>query len=274
MKTCPTCGNSYSDELSYCLQDGTVLRGSTTSELADRPTEVYRPEPGGITDLSRVETIVSNEQQIAPPTQGSAKQFHFSAVEPATRMGCALTIGQVATGLIVVIGLGLVGFYYSFRQPELASVDPKYSNNVSTNAAGNPTTTANVAMNASTTPPHASATRTPALSDNSVASPKSPPPKPKPVSKTVPGGLLNGKAISLPEPKYPPIARAARASGVVMVQVLVNEDGSVVSASAVSGHPLLRESAAQAARAARFAPTLRDGQPVKVSGVIQYRFVP
>lgn len=87
------------------------------------------------------------------------------------------------------------------------------------------------------------------------------------------GGILNGKAISLPKPAYPPIARAARASGTVVVQVTVDEDGNVISAHAVSGHPLLQASAVQAARQAKFSPTRLNGQPVKVTGVIQYNFV-
>jgi len=97
-----------------------------------------------------------------------------------------------------------------------------------------------------------------------------PPPKPKTV---VSGGVLNGKAISKPQPAYPPIAKAARASGTVTVQILVDESGRVVSASAVSGHPLLQQAAVSAARQARFSPTLLSGQPVKVSGVITYNFV-
>src|SRR5215208_3783159 len=97
-----------------------------------------------------------------------------------------------------------------------------------------------------------------------------PPPRPKTV---VSGGVLNGKAISKPQPAYPPIAKAARASGTVTVQILVDESGRVVSASAVSGHPLLQQAAVAAARQARFSPTLLSGQPVKVSGVITYNFV-
>ncbi len=106
------------------------------------------------------------------------------------------------------------------------------------------------------------------------APPPPPPPKPKPVPKTVSGGVLNGKATSLPKPAYPPAAKAVRASGAVSVQVLISESGSVISASAVSGHPLLRAAAVSAARGARFSPTLLSGQPVKVSGVITYNFVP
>lgn len=100
------------------------------------------------------------------------------------------------------------------------------------------------------------------------------PPTPKPAPKTVSGGVLNGKATSLPKPAYPPAAKAVRAAGSVSVQVLISESGSVISASAVSGHPLLRGAAEGAARGARFSPTLLSGQPVKVSGVITYNFVP
>jgi periplasmic protein TonB len=101
-----------------------------------------------------------------------------------------------------------------------------------------------------------------------------PPPEAKPAPRApISGGVLNGKAISLPKPAYPPIARAAHASGTVVVQVLIDENGTVVSARAVSGHPLLQAVAVGAARQARFSPTKLSGQPVKVTGVIQYNFV-
>jgi TonB family protein len=91
-------------------------------------------------------------------------------------------------------------------------------------------------------------------------------------AKTISGGVLNGKAIELPGAAYPPAARAVRASGQVSVQVTVDTKGEVVAASAVSGHPLLRAAAVQAARKAKFKPTLLSGQPVKVTGVITYNF--
>jgi len=98
-------------------------------------------------------------------------------------------------------------------------------------------------------------------------------PKPTPPRAPISGGVLNGKAISLPKPAYPPIARAAHASGTVVVQVTIDENGSVIAAHAVSGHPLLQGAAVGAARQARFSPTKLSGQPVKVTGVIQYNFV-
>jgi TonB family protein len=86
------------------------------------------------------------------------------------------------------------------------------------------------------------------------------------------GGVLNGRATSLPIPPYPPIARAAHASGNVTVEVTIDEDGNVVAAKAVSGHPLLQAASVAAARNAKFTPTKMSGQPVKVQGVLTYTF--
>ncbi|HVF31085.1 MAG TPA: energy transducer TonB [Pyrinomonadaceae bacterium] len=91
--------------------------------------------------------------------------------------------------------------------------------------------------------------------------------------KQISGGVLNGQAISLPKPPFPPAARAIGASGAVSVQVLIDEEGNVASATAVSGHPLLRAAAVEAAREAKFAPTRLQGMPVRVSGIITYNFV-
>jgi protein TonB len=114
----------------------------------------------------------------------------------------------------------------------------------------------------------------PGAGGTSDAAPPPPPPVKKAPPKTISGGVLNGKAISLPKPAYPAAARAVRASGAVQVQVLIDETGRVVSASAAGGHPLLQAAAVSAARGARFSPTLLSGQPVKVSGIITYNFVP
>lgn len=91
--------------------------------------------------------------------------------------------------------------------------------------------------------------------------------------KIVTGGVLNGKAVVKPSPVYPPIAKAARAQGTVTVQILVDEEGYVISAAAVSGHPLLQQASVFAARQARFTPTRLQGEPVKVSGVVTYNYV-
>ncbi len=104
--------------------------------------------------------------------------------------------------------------------------------------------------------------------------PPTPKPTEKPVPKIISGGVVNGKATNLVKPPYPAAARAIRVSGAVNIQVTIDESGNVISASAVSGHPLLRAAAVQAARSSKFSPTLLSGQAVKVTGVIVYNFVP
>jgi protein TonB len=84
--------------------------------------------------------------------------------------------------------------------------------------------------------------------------------------------VLNGKALSLPRPTYPDAARSSGASGKVVVEVTIDEEGKVVEARAVSGHPHLLKAAVDAARRARFSPAKLSGEPVKVNGVINYVF--
>ncbi len=93
--------------------------------------------------------------------------------------------------------------------------------------------------------------------------------KPPPM---VTGGVVNGKARNLVKPNYPVPAKNVGAKGEVKVQVVIDEDGNVISATAVSGHPLLKSSAVTAARASKFTPTTLTGQKVKVTGIIVYNF--
>jgi TonB family protein len=86
-------------------------------------------------------------------------------------------------------------------------------------------------------------------------------------SRTVPGGVLNDKAITLPQPPYPPVARAVRASGSVTVNIEVDTKGNVVKAEAATGHPLLKAAAVAAARQAKFKPG-----PAPISGSLVYEF--
>ena len=89
----------------------------------------------------------------------------------------------------------------------------------------------------------------------------------------VSGGVLNGKAISLPKPVYPLAAKCVGAGGTVIVEVTLDESGKVISARALSGHTLLQAPCVAAARQARFSPTLISGRAVKVLGTITYNFV-
>src|SRR5262249_15788796 len=103
--------------------------------------------------------------------------------------------------------------------------------------------------------------------------PPEPPVVKAPTTERVTSKVLTSKAISLPAPAYPPMARQIHVFGPVNVQILVDEVGKVISAQTVSGHPLLISAAKEAALRARFAPTILNGQPVKIQGVITYNFV-
>lgn len=90
--------------------------------------------------------------------------------------------------------------------------------------------------------------------------------------KQISVGVINGKALNLAKPAYPAAARAVGAQGAVNVKVMIDEEGNVISAEAVSGHPLLQAAAVQAAQQSKFNPTLLSGQAVRVTGVIVYNF--
>ena len=257
MKTCPKCGTGYSDDLSFCLEDGTMLPAIPNTGAGFGP-------PGGSPTITNRNAGISSPNAPASPTNVLTpvpKQYKMSLFDPASRMGCIVTFGQVSAVLLLVLGIGVAGLYVTFRgNSELARSEPtaynKSSNEplkVGTNTSNSNTTSGN-------------------YSSNGVI-PMTTPSTNRQIPKTISGGVLNGKAVSLPKPPYPPAARAVRASGSVTVQVLVDESGRVTSATALSGHPLLRAAAAQAAREAIFNPTLLAGKPVKVSGVITYNFV-
>jgi TonB family protein len=101
--------------------------------------------------------------------------------------------------------------------------------------------------------------------------PAAPPVRTGPL-KPISGGILNGKAVSLPAPVYPEIAKRSRVTGLVEVEVVIDITGKVISAKALKGPALLMLAAEQAAKAARFTPTLLSGQPVRITGVITYNF--
>lgn len=85
-------------------------------------------------------------------------------------------------------------------------------------------------------------------------------------------GVLQGNALKKVNPAYSPVAKAAKASGTVQVQITIAEDGRVADASAISGHPLLRDAALDAARQWEFKPVELSGQPVKAQGTLTFNF--
>lgn len=86
-------------------------------------------------------------------------------------------------------------------------------------------------------------------------------------------GILNSRAIDLPKPVYPAAAKKDRISGQVQVKVVLDETGKVVSAEATFGPEELRAAAVEAAKRARFKPTIVGDVPQKVFGIVLYDFV-
>jgi TonB family protein len=91
-------------------------------------------------------------------------------------------------------------------------------------------------------------------------------------TRIIGGAVIAGTKRSIPQPVYPPAARAVRASGAVTVQILIDTNGTVFTAESVDGHPLLRSAARLAACKARFPPALLSGEPVMIAGRISYNF--
>jgi TonB family protein len=73
--------------------------------------------------------------------------------------------------------------------------------------------------------------------------------------------VVGGQVVEKPAPEYPVIAKAAHASGDVVVQLIVDEEGKVIAAKAISGHPLLQAAAVAAERHATFTPGLGEWFP-------------
>lgn len=89
---------------------------------------------------------------------------------------------------------------------------------------------------------------------------------------TINAGILNGMALKLPPPGMPGAAHAVHASGTVKVQVLIDENGKVIRAGILSGNPYLQHESRLAACMAEFSPTLIQGRPMRVNGMITYIF--
>lgn len=98
------------------------------------------------------------------------------------------------------------------------------------------------------------------------------PPPPKREPRRVSEGVLLGNAINRVTPIYPQVARQINHSGSVVVEVVISEDGRVISATAISGSVILREAAETAARKWIFKPTILNGFPVQTRGTLTFVF--
>ena len=86
------------------------------------------------------------------------------------------------------------------------------------------------------------------------------------------GGVINSRAIEMPQPVYPDAAKQKHIRGTVKVDVVIDEKGNVISARATDGPKELREAAVEAAKKARFNPARLHGALIKQTGTLVYKF--
>lgn len=270
----------------FCLDDGSPL-SAVSSPSSSRAPEPTLRMPAPITE--QPPTIRATQPAVnlpGPPPAGTA-QF---AGAGSARRGRGLL--WLAVALIIGFSAIVVAFILTrSRQTDVASVSPPVNSSSPANqSSSSPSADSTVESRrmgesanssqvnrqlAQATPlikstPEAKPNPDKVKTEQPTPSSDAPPAAPRaPISE----GVLNGKATHLVQPPYPAIARAAHASGTVIVQVVIDENGNVISAHATSGHPLLQPAAVNAARGSKFSPTKLSGQPVKVSGVIVYNFV-
>lgn len=276
------------------------------NELTTTEKTLVMPQQTEVLEFKKTaETEIVTEKAVPVPPLTNEQKSVALAAPPPSRLG--LIIGALV-GVLALLATAIGGFLYfnpfsknnevalansnnstGNQSINLSNGNSSISSNLSENSNANsmspsningkatPTTSPN--SNKATPKPTNTPETTPTPKPTATATPATPTPTPPPTPtptrippKVVNRGVLNGKATNLVRPSYPPMAKAVRASGAVTVRVTIDENGNVISASAVNGHALLRASAESAARASKFSPTLIGGQPVKVTGVIIYNF--
>jgi protein TonB len=102
-----------------------------------------------------------------------------------------------------------------------------------------------------------------------VQKPKAPVPRaPVRVSSGVQASRLLREVV----PAYPAIAVQARASGPVMLEAEIDEEGNVTDLKVISGHPLLVEAAVEAVKQWKYSPTILNGEPQRILASITVVF--
>lgn len=93
------------------------------------------------------------------------------------------------------------------------------------------------------------------------------------IEKKVFEDTITGKAINLVKPPLPSFNGKLGDNKTVLIEAEIDEKGNVISAKAISGHPILRAVCQMAARVSRFSQTMVSGVPVKAKALITYEYV-
>jgi TonB family protein len=244
---------------------------------------------------------------VVPTYEEQARARVVPPYNPPPKSNTAKVVVLTILGTLAVLGVGAAGMWLLQRDNSSNSnvnanananvnvnantnlgIDTNFNFNLNANFNSNTNLNTNVNTNVRTptpTPkPTPSPTPSPTPDDDATPTPTRTPfptpqptiirpgatPTPRPPStpnRNLNGGILNGMAVSLPRPIYPPMAKQIGASGEVRVQVAVDGSGNVISARAISGHPLLRAAAESAARQSRM-----KSEAANTTGQIVYNF--
>lgn len=86
------------------------------------------------------------------------------------------------------------------------------------------------------------------------------------------GNVKPPRKIFSPAPKYPALAQSAHVYGSVLIEATIDENGDVVNARAVQGHPLLIPEALRTVLQWKYEPTFLNGVPFPVQMTVTVNF--
>jgi len=85
-------------------------------------------------------------------------------------------------------------------------------------------------------------------------------------------GLATGMLVTKVAPEYPPIAKAARVQGTVVLEAVISKDGQIKNLRVISGPPMLQQAALDAVKTWTYRPYLLNGEPAEVRTTINVIF--
>jgi len=101
-----------------------------------------------------------------------------------------------------------------------------------------------------------------------------PPPPPHPISRPIrPSSVMEANLVHRVQPAYPPLARAARIQGTVVLQAIISKNGTIQNLQVLNGHPMLVRAAIDAVQQWRYRPYFLNGEPVEVETQITVNFI-
>jgi protein TonB len=93
-----------------------------------------------------------------------------------------------------------------------------------------------------------------------------------PKKVAISGGVMQGNLLNKTQPNYPPIAKAARVQGTVVLQATISKTGTIENLHVISGNAMLVNAAVDAVRSWRYRPYLLNGEPVEVDTTVNVIF--